>query len=185
LAALLVLVPATARADEPITRVGVTAVIGGGITGFTDSAMRDAAGAGLAWNARVAIGSRLPVALELGYVGTGTTLTGMGNATLEGETLDVALRYAVMPRASWTPYALVGIGSRSYHVVGASWQDMPPGMWTTERALVVPASVGVQLRDGRGIVLDVRGTYRASQGAGMNAASMDAWEATLSLGAEL
>jgi hypothetical protein len=182
-----VLAPVAARADEPITRVGVTAVVGGGVTGFTDGAMREQTGTGLAWNARVAVGSRMPFALELGYLGTGTTLTGMGNATLEGEALEAALRYAVTPRAAWTPYAQIGVGWSNYHVVGASTQLMPPGMWTSDHALVVPASIGLQLRDGRGIVLDVRGTYRASQGAGMirEAAGMDSWEATLSLGAEI
>ncbi len=187
LSALLVAVPALAHADEPFTRVGVTATVGGGVTGFTDSAMQGIAGAGLAWNARVAVGSRWPFALELGYLGTGTTLSSMGNATLEGETLDAALRYAVTPRARWTPYAQIGVGWRVFHVVGASTQLMPPGMWTSDRSLVVPASVGMQFRLGTGIVLDTRGTYRASEGPAMvrDATGMDAWEVTLSLGAEL
>jgi len=180
LSALVLIAPAVAHADEPLTRVGVTAMVGGGVTGFTDSTMRDIAGAGLAWNARLTVGSRWPFAIEIGYLGTGTTLNAMGNATLEGETLDAGLRYAVAPRAAWTPYALVGVGWRTLHVVGASTQLMPAGMWTSESSVVVPASVGLQYRAGGGIVLDARGTYRASQSAGT-----DGWEVTAGIGAEL
>jgi hypothetical protein len=180
---ILACAPRTAHAGEPPSRVGVTAVIGAGVTGFTDSVMRDVAGASLTWDARVAVGSQLPIALEVGYLGSDVALPGMQDCTLEVETIDAAARYNIAPRARLAPYVLLGVGWQRFVLVGA---PAASGMRTSNSSLVVPVALGVQLRVVDGLLIDVRGTYRASQAGGMVAdASMNAWDATVSLGAEL
>lgn len=65
--------------------IGVSAILGGGVVGFTDSAMRSTTSdIGGLWDLRVAIGSHLPLALEVGYVGSATNINGLptGNTGL-------------------------------------------------------------------------------------------------------
>src|SRR5712672_2036840 len=48
---------------------GISAILGGGVRGFTSEDDRQAAGTGAVWNLRVTLGSHTPLALDAGYVG--------------------------------------------------------------------------------------------------------------------
>src|SRR5579862_1647750 len=77
------------------TGIGVGVAVGGGIGGFTSSAMRSVAtDVGGLWNARVTIGTHIPLALDISYIGTAAnvnTLSGQPNGTLIGSDVEGAV----------------------------------------------------------------------------------------------
>ena len=173
-----VLFAAPAHADERATGIGVTVSAGGGITGFSDRTMDGVANTGLSWGARVAVGSRLPLALEAEYLGNSYTLdmAGSQGVTLDGECVAAALRFTPLPRERWSPFAFAGLGWQRYTFVGAP-VDAMTSMHLSRDALVVPLGAGVQLRAADGFVFDLRGAYRAGQA--------DTWGASATIGLEL
>jgi hypothetical protein len=154
------------RGDDPWTDVGVTAEVGGGVTGGTGKGLHDA-GAGLLWTARLAIGSRRSFALELDYLGT-------ADGTLSTSVAEATWRVQPWPRGMWSPYAFAGVGWRHTALVAASMTIAEPGV--ADESLAVPFGAGVQLRDPHGLVVDVRGAFHAG--------ASDAWEASTVLGLE-
>lgn len=152
---------------EPLlaSGIGVSAILGGGVSGFTDKQMRNTTSdLGGLWDLRVAIGSHLPLALELGYVGTATNINGLptGNkGRLIGTTLEGALRFNVLPHMPFTPYAFIGMGWTRYDVNNTSISLADTGVRDHDNLMVFPMGVGLAYRVG-GFVADVRGTFRAA-----------------------
>src|SRR6185295_12788955 len=58
------------RPDLPPSRIGVGLTLGGGATGFWQEGTRGFVDTGGMWEARLAFGTRLPVAFEAAYVGS-------------------------------------------------------------------------------------------------------------------
>src|SRR5438093_13073781 len=55
--------------------IGVGINVGGGITGFTNRTVRDSTSpVGGLWDLRATFGSHVPLALEVGYLGTATRI---------------------------------------------------------------------------------------------------------------
>ena len=176
--------------------VGVSTLVGGGVSGFTDQTMRDTVtnACGL-WDLRVTLGSHTPLAFEAGYVGTAANvdaLTGSQTGTLIGTTVEGALRYNVLPHYAWNPYAFAGIGWQRYDVTGAAFTTSDAGMNDSDNSLVYPMGVGIAYRHPTGIVADLRGTFRANTNAGLvlkdvggtDFAPMHTWEASGAIGYE-
>ena len=161
--AIFLCASATARADEPLTSFGVIGVVGGGVT---------AAGGdtGPMWDARAVVGSRLPLAFEVAFLGTGVPSHG---GSLDTRMLDATVRLALRPRAAVTPYLFGGIGWAQRELVGA----MTPAMPIDTSAASYPLGVGVQVRGKSGVVVDVRGARHAG--------ALETWEAGASVGIEL
>ena len=174
--------------------IGVSAIVGGGVTGFTDKTMRDATSSvGGLWDLRVTIGSHIPVALDLSYLGSATSIDGLPggqSATLIGTTAEAALRYNVMPHYMWTPYVFAGAGWQRYDVTQASG-PLVTGMRDHDDLLEFPLGAGVAYRRA-GFVGDLRGTVRvateenllAMPDASGDFAPMHTWEASAALGYE-
>jgi len=175
---------------------GVSTVLGGGVTGFTDQTMRDTtSNVGGLWNLRVAIGSHTPLAFEGGYIGTAANinaLVGPQTGTLVGTTVEGAFRYNVLPHYTWNPYAFAGIGWQRYDVTGGAFTTSDTGMSDSDNSLVYPMGVGIAYRHPTGFVADLRGTFRASSNAGLvlkdisgnDFAPLHTWEASGALGYE-
>ncbi|HEY6178672.1 MAG TPA: hypothetical protein VIX73_29680 [Kofleriaceae bacterium] len=145
--------------------IGVSAILGGGVSGFTDKQMRNTTSdLGGLWDLRVAIGSHLPLALELGYVGTATNINGLptGNkGRLIGTTAEGALRFNVLPHMPFTPYAFIGMGWTRYDVTNTSVSLSDTGVRSEDDLMVFPMGIGLAYR-AAGFVADVRGTFRAA-----------------------
>lgn len=180
--------------------IGVSTILGGGVSGFTDSTMRDTTSdLGGLWDLRVTIGSHVPLALDLSYVGTATSIDGLpgtGDSTLIGTALEGAVRFNILPHYAWCPYVFAGAGWQRYDVTGDNDNVSLAfnGMNDHDNLLEFPLGAGVAFRD-RGFVFDLRGTFRATTDedmvletapspTGTDFASMHTWEASAALGYE-
>jgi hypothetical protein len=180
------------------SRIGVSAILGGGVVGFTDRTMRDTtASVGGLWNFRLTLGSHVPLGLELGYIGSATNLRGLPaqGGTLIGTTVEGALRYNVLPHFVWTPYVFAGVGWQRYDVANANVTLSDSGMNDHDNLLEFPIGTGLAYRVS-GFVLDLRGTFRATTDQNLvlktasvaptssDFAPMHTWEASAALGYE-
>jgi hypothetical protein len=151
------------------------------------------------WDLRVAIGSHLPLALELGYIGTATNINGLPNGNkgrLIGTTAEAALRWNVLPHMPFTPYVFGGMGWQRFDVTNTSVSLADSGVADHDNLMVFPMGAGLAYRIG-GFVADVRGTFRfatdndlvktspsITQPTPNDFAAMHSWEAGAALGYE-
>jgi len=179
--------------------VGVSAVLGGGVTGFTDRTMRNTTSdLGGMWDLKITIGSHVPLALELGYMGSATNINGLPTGqkgTLIGTTAEAALRYNILPHYAWTPYVFGGVGWQRYDVTQATVSLSDGGMNDHDNLLEFPVGSGLAYRM-QGFVFDLRGTFRATTDNNLvlttptlnpssnNFAKMNSWEASAAIGYE-
>ncbi|HEU0032544.1 MAG TPA: outer membrane beta-barrel protein [Kofleriaceae bacterium] len=176
--------------------IGVSALLGAGVSGFTDATMRDVAAqdVGGLWDLRVAIGSHIPLGLELAYIGTAVdidALTGTQTGTLIGTTAEAALRYNIMPQYKWNPYVFAGIGYQRYDVRNGNFTLSDTGVSDSDNSIVFPLGAGLSYRDTTGLVFDLRGELRANTNQGLvldtngvDYVPMHAWEASGAIGYE-
>jgi len=190
--------PRATRADERLpSGYGVTTVLGAGFSGFTDRAMRDTVSNNLGglWDVRFTLGSHTPLALDIGYVGTAAKINALSGAkwgTLVGTTAEAALRFNILPHHAWNPYVFAGVGWQHYDINGIVFTMGDTGMNSADNSVVFPIGTGISYRDA-GLVVDVRGTFRANANAGLvldatsmtnTFAPMHAWEASAAVGYE-
>jgi len=144
--------------------IGISTTLGGGVVQFTNSTMRGTtSNLGGLWDLHITMGSHLPLALDLAYIGTATHIGGLptGNtATLIGSAAEGTLRWNVMPNAAWTPYIFGGVGYQRYDVTGGDVTLSDSGMNSSDNLLSVPAGLGFVWRGDNGLVADIHGTYR-------------------------
>lgn len=180
--------------------VGISTSLGGGVAGFTDKTMRSVtSNVGGLWDLRFTFGTRLPLALDLSYVGSATGLNGFAGraGTLIGTTVEGALRWNLLPHAPFTPYVFGGVGWTRYSVTNNNVTLSDTGMNSTDDLLEIPAGLGLTWR-AYGLTADVRGTYRRTMdqnlvlqspggvviGRNDDFAPMHSWEASAALGYE-
>lgn len=206
----LVALPVVAHAEEPYditsyawsdshlaSRYGISTILGGGLSGFTDKAMRDVVSSdvGGLWNLRVTLGSHIPLGFDIGYVGTGQSINALSSTdsgTLVGTTVEGAVRWNVLPHYKWNPYVFAGIGWQRYDVTGAKFSMSDSGINDRDNSVVFPMGTGISYRQPDGLVFDLKGTFRASTQAGLviesegskSYAPLHTWEASAALGYE-
>jgi hypothetical protein len=181
--------------------IGIGIAVGGGVIGFVDDSMRNTTGnVGGLWSLRGALGTHVPLALELGYSGSATSIDtelGRADAVMVGTAVEAAVRYNVAPRRTWTPYAFAGLGWQRYTIDDTAFQLSDTGIGNRDDLLVVPLGVGLSYRFGP-LVSDVRGTFRAATGEGLvletpevslatgsgRFAPMHSWDTSLNIGYE-
>lgn len=189
------------RDDAIGSGIGVGVQAGGGVTGFVDSSLRNTTGTvGGMWSFRAALGTHTPLAVELGYMGSATpiqTELGRADALMLGTTLETALRFTLMPKHTWSPYAFAGIGWQRYSIDDTAFQLSDVGIGNQDDLVVFPLGVGVAYRVGP-VVTDVRGAFRAARGEDLvienpelaletgigGYAPMHTWDASLNVGYE-
>jgi hypothetical protein len=145
-----------------MSRVGVGAMVGGGVTGFIDKQSRAFTDPGGSWEARASVGTRLPLALEAAYVGSAQNITALGlsdNAKLIGNGAEATARFNFTKRAI-QPYIFAGVGWEHYTLdnTGANTSSLRD----TDDVLTVPGGVGISFRLASSLLLDLRGTARAT-----------------------
>jgi hypothetical protein len=182
---------------------GISAVLGGGLMGFTDQTMRNrTSSVGGMWNLRVTIGSHAPLALELGYVGSAIGLNGLPHAddgTLIGTDFEGDLRFNILPHNDWNPFIFAGMGWERFDVTGTDVTLAVDGINDHDDLMVFPMGAGVNYRKD-GFVAELRGTFRAAAFPDLvlkspwnssgdhddndHFAPMHTWEASASIGYE-
>jgi opacity protein-like surface antigen len=183
--------------SEPRLRseIGVGLILGGGVTGFTDPAMRDATKTrvGGLWDVRASIGTHIPIGLDLSYLGTAVnlrSLEGQDNGTLLGSTVEAALRYNILPHFDWNPYIFAGAGWQRYDVMLPRLTTSDTGLVGRDNVAEFPMGAGLSYRNVSGLVIDLRGTFRATTDSSLlvepngDHASLHTWEASGALGYE-
>jgi hypothetical protein len=182
---------------EPTMRsqIGIGVALGGGVSGFTDRAMRTAADSDVSgtWGVRATIGSHIPVGVDVSYTGTSVELTPIGataTGTLVGTNVEGALRWNILPHYIWNPYAFAGVGWQRYDVQDASFNRADTGFRDQDDLVVVPMGGGLAWRDASGLAVDVRGTFRLADASSLminpdgTRADLHTWEASAALGYE-
>ncbi|HEU4731786.1 MAG TPA: hypothetical protein VFT22_28010 [Kofleriaceae bacterium] len=182
--------------------IGVSAILGGGVTGFTDKQMRDTtSNVGGLWDLRVTIGSHIPLALDVSYLGQAMNINGLPSGrsgTLVGTTFEGAARFNVLPHYAWNPYVFAGVGWQRFDVTQTNVTLSDSGMNDKDNLLEFPMGVGFSYRSG-GFVGDLRGTFRAMTDQNLvlkaplnpaialtsdDFAPMHTWEASAAIGYE-
>lgn len=178
-----------------LSRIGIGLMFGGGVTGFTDPALRDLISdkVGGVWNVRVAIGTHIPIGVELAYFGSAAKLQTLADdygGMLIGTTFEAALRYTILPLADGTPYVFAGAGWQRYDVRDAQLALADTGMRDGDQLAEFPLGAGAAYRDRTGWVGDVRGTFRLTTDSSLLAtpsgehARLYSWEASAAIGYE-
>jgi hypothetical protein len=176
--------------------IGIAATVGGGLTGFADRTMRSITtnNVGGLWDFHVALGTHIPIGVEVGYIGTASnmqSLGGISNGTLVGTAVEGDLRWNILWRAPFTPYVFAGLGWQHYSAVDNTLTTADSGMKNHDDVAEFPLGAGLSFRDASGFVFDVRGTYRATTSSTLlfdprtnQYASLQSWEASAALGYE-
>ncbi len=180
------------RRPSIVSGIGVAVAAGAGGGGFTNSTLRGTTEAGANWDARVTVGTLLPIAFEASYIGSAQYLDTIGlnnNAVLVGNGAQGAIRVNVLPGRKITPFVFGGAAWRHYdlsNVQGENTSDLEGD----DDVLEIPMGAGLGITTGN-FMFDLRGEYRAAfkedlvpsagDDNGANA-PMNRWGATLSGG---
>jgi len=169
---------------------GMGFLIGGGVTGFTNEEMTDFADPGGNWDARLIVGTRSPIGLELGYSGGAQNMSALGldnDALLvtNGGEADLRFNFAT---GAWQPFALVGAAYKNYQLTRADFNTSAVN--DSDNVLEVPLGLGLGYRM-NALMFDLRGMFRpafdgelVNAPGGGDAPSMHTWGARLNLGWE-
>jgi len=184
-----------ARAYEPrpMSGIGIGITAGAGVVDFTQQRARSFTDAGVTWDARLTLGTRLPVGLDLAYVGSSQNINLAGfssDAYLLGQGTEAALRIQY-PRGMVRPYVFGGIGWRQLsikrqNVFGTGFNDY-------DNQGLVPFGAGLAIGQVNGIMFDLHGTGRVTfdddllrnvlQNQGENSHT-NTWDVTARIGGE-
>lgn len=175
-----------------LTPYGMSLTLGAGVGGFTDSDTRRFTDTGASWSARLTFGSRSPLALEAGYVGSVNGVNALGldsDAVLLGSTAEGDLRVNLSDRGV-QPYLFGGLGYTHYAVTNSRVNTSDVN--DSDNLGEVPLGAGLSLLM-NGLVLDVRGTMRPtfnddliprSASVDRHQSGLDTWDVEAHLGWE-
>jgi hypothetical protein len=159
------------------------------VTGFFNSGARDAASDGFTWDVRLTLGSRLPLGLEVAYLGSvqGMKLAGLdSNALLVGNGGEAALRVQ-LPTGMFRPYLTGGIGWTHYSIQDTA---LVPGLRRSDNIGTVPVGVGLAIGNVNGFTFDLRAVGRIAFDDNLldnlqtGSSSLNSWGVTARLGGE-
>lgn len=181
--------------DHLVTPAGMAVRVGGGVMNFVDRNTRGFTDAGGAWEARLTYGTRSPLAAELAYIGSAQDIRALGldsRAALLGSGGEAALRLNFLDDTKVQPYGLVGVGLTNYRIVNERFNTS--SVSNSDNVYHIPIGAGLGFRAG-GFLVDLRGTYRSTFDAEINAtaddveasstdSNLDNWTATASAGVE-
>ncbi len=174
-----------------LSRYGLSVSAGGGVAGFTDESMRDTADVGGTWGVRAALGTRSPIAIEAGYVGSAQAVDALGldrDAVLLGTAVEGLARVNLLPAERINPYFFGGAAWSRYDIVNA--ETNTSDISDSDNLLEIPVGAGVSYRIAA-FVADVRGEFRVATGedlvrtdVGEDAPTLHRWSASARLGYE-
>jgi hypothetical protein len=177
---------------RPPSGAGIGFLLGGGLTNFTASAVRDATELGGAWDARLIFGTRSIFGLEAAYVGSVNNINSFG---LSGNTKLIGSGVQGLARINFTttalqPYLVGGAGWKHYALSGERFNVS--NIKNDDNIVEIPMGAGIAYHN-RGFMLDARGMYNyainsnmfQNQNPGVDGpGDLHNWGARLSLGFE-
>jgi hypothetical protein len=177
------------------TGIGVGIAIGGGVGGFTDSAVNNLSDSevGGIWQFRTTFGTHTPLGVDLAYNGTAYDVqdfSGVTSDTLIGTNFEGALRWNILPHYAWNPYLFAGVGWQHYDLNDNTLTRADSGIGSEDDLAVFPMGAGIAYRDISGITAELRGTFRAADSSTFiedingNEVDLHTWEASAGLGYE-
>ncbi len=139
---------------------GIGLSLGGGVSGFTESAMRDTTNDGGSWGVRAAFGMNSIIGAEAEYTGSAQSIDALGlddDALLYSNGIQGNLRLNILPAMSVQPYVFGGIAYRHYDLSndGANLSDIDED----DDVLEIPMGVGLGMTY-EGFLFDARGEFR-------------------------
>jgi len=180
--------------ETPASRIGLEALLGGGVTSYWDKGTRAITNAGGSWDARLGIGSRSYIGGEVAYIGSAQNITALGldsNAILLSNGAEGVLRVN-FTKTKFQPYIFGGVGYLNYQVTNTRATNADIN--DNDNILEVPFGVGLSARPYRALLLDVRGTGRATYfddlfsrfatASGVNGTGLNSWTFGAHLGWE-
>jgi hypothetical protein len=187
LVALLVAPLARAADDSKpplLVPIGMSAMVGGGISQFIDPTANSNATLGGNWTARVTLGTRSFLGAEVAYLGTAQAINALGvddHAYLLSTGLEGALRLNALTGA-WQPYLTAGLGWRYFSVQNTLVNTSDVA--NTDNVLEMPLAVGLAYRNS-GLIVDARADVRPSFYQHlMGATSLASWSVGAKVGFE-
>lgn len=140
----------------------VSFAVGAGASDFVRDSYRSRTGTAAAWDARLTIGTRTPLALEIGYVGTAQEIHDPfgPDPTLASNSLEGNLRFNL---TIWRiqPFLLGGVGWLNYHSYGRDKAPTAQAEFNHDaNSVVVPMGGGLAAYIGKHGMIDARFTYR-------------------------
>jgi hypothetical protein len=182
-------------ATMPVVPTGVVFQAGGGLTGFSRQATRDAFDTGPYWDARAILGNRSFLGAELAYVGSvrDATASGLTGGALLGNGAEAAVRVNLpieQQRLLLEPFVFGGVGWTYYQIVNED--DNSSNIKDHANALSIPFGAGFSAAYDH-VTVEARFTYRpvfdddlvALTGGDRAHADLQNWSAGLTVGYEL
>ena len=175
-----------ARANDVLTPYGEYFLVGGGLTNYFDSAVRDRVDLGGSWDVRLGIGNRFFVGAEAAYVGSARKAAGLGtNLVTNGAEGVLRLQYPYAT-GEWLvePFAFGGAGWTHFDVHRAR-----AGQRDSEDVFETPFGGGIMLGYHH-FLFDGPFTYRQTfnedliRAADGTLASLKSWSVVASAGYE-
>lgn len=173
LSATVALTSLTAWADNPaddatpLTKIGMDAMVGGGVTSFINTAATDVTRPGGIWTARLILGTRSHFGAEAAYLGTAQALDAIGvdqSAYLLSNGLEGSFRINALTGAL-QPYAVAGLAWRHYTVQNTKVNTS--SVKDVDDVAEIPVGLGIAYRYA-GLVADAR----ASMNTALNSSLM-------------
>ena len=191
------LVTGSARADNTLSEEeliidwGMSASVGGGVTGFADAKTRDFINVGGTWEARLAVGTRKTIAFEGAYIGGAQSIDTLGldaDAMLLSTGIEGNVRLNLLRGDAWQPYVLTGVGWKRYDVTNTDVNTS--SVAGDDNVVEVPFGAGVSYRYSR-LLVDARVVVRGAfdddliaTAAGEEDSTLHNWTTTLRIGTE-
>jgi len=134
---------------------------------------------------RVGIGTRLPVAIELAYMGTASSINALGldpSAILLSNGAEGVIRVNILP-GMIQPFIFAGIGWRHYNIVNKNFNTSD--IANSDNVGQVPVGAGIQFRISQ-FIIGARGTFRPTWDTDMlpSGSQLHMWSADLNFGGE-
>jgi len=146
---------------ETRSEVGLAVSLGGGIGEFTDSTLRDRTGVNGAYDARLLMGTRSPIAAEVAYVGTAGSIDALGlddSAVLMSNGVEGLMRLNLGNRVI-QPFAVGGASWVHYSIVNSNHNTSD--VRDQDDVFAVPVGAGIASYFGdAGFMGDLRFVYR-------------------------
>lgn len=181
----VVVPPAEEKEPKKKSGPGVSITAGGGVFGFSDGAVNDVADVGGAYSARLGVGTRSLISLELAYEGTAQNIDAIGldrSSVLLSNGVEGDLRFN-MGTAKLQPYVFGGAAWKRYDIVNDDFNQS--AIRDNDDVVEFPVGGGLAFRS-NGLVLDARGAYRfaTDQDLFPGDVNLNNWQATLRAGVE-
>lgn len=143
--------PAPAPAPEKpkllIKDLGMSAEVGGGVVGFTDTDARKATDPGGSWTARLTIGTRSLIGAEAAYIGTAQNIQALGlddSALLMGNGLEANVRVNILQDSVFQPYVFAGLAWKHYSLQNYDYNTSDVA--DSDNVAEIPVGAGVAYR---------------------------------------